>query len=386
MVSISYPEKIATLFKQIVQQIRSVLDPEYIIIAGSFGKGSWIYSDDRLLSDFEFVFLCNKRWSMSAKKKLLRQLNNEFASDISLKGFLINNVQKKIITNYSLKAPGYLSLDFFDTFKSPQILYRKNKDFHLPLLQNEEVPFWEAWRLLVNRMGHFLEVTLSCGQDKKEKYDYCWLKLFEAAAEGYLIINRRYHPNIDKRLEAFTRESIDADNDLPQNCKNSFSILVKAMQARKKHDISIFNSIDIEEYEKFDILNEWMSFIHKKMCLSENIKDNPYHSYLDTRDLQNKYLLTNFDFKYNICLSNIIQLIHKPFLLRQKYKFYSCNYSSRHVVLLAVSTAFHEVINKEFSFKGSKLILSKIINIDHIGQLNGQKFISEVVNYWKILR
>lgn len=68
MEKIYYPDNIELFFNSVVEKIKSKLNPEYIIIAGSFGKGSWIYSGDKLLSDFEFVFVNNKKWSIKKKR------------------------------------------------------------------------------------------------------------------------------------------------------------------------------------------------------------------------------------------------------------------------------------------------------------------------------
>ena len=388
MEKISYPEEIESVFDQIVKEIRDVLDPEYIIIAGSFGKDSWIYSNKNLLSDFEFVFVCKKRWSTSLKKKLLIRLNENYSADISLKGYLLKNIQKKILSNYSFKNPGYLSLDFFDTFKDPHILYQKNIISELPTLQNNELPVWEAWRLLVNRMGHFLELSIDKKGSQPEQHNYCWLKLFEAAAEGYLLINKLYHPNINRRLEKFTSDRVTKDSELTDKCKCSFKIIQSTMLARQMHNISFFKVGNIKEKKKFFILNEWVSFVNKKMFLSENINivtANQYNWCAENKMLQNKYLLTNVDFLYNILFSNILRLIHKPFLIRQGYKYYNIKYSSKHIILLTVALTFNEFFNN-LKYSNSKLMLGKIIKEDQFKRLNGELFIRKVVQYWKALR
>ena len=82
-----YPKEIQVFFNEVILKIRSVLDPDFIILAGSFGKESWLYSDGILLSDFEFVFVCEKRWSLKKKKLLLKKLNIDYPYDINLKGY-----------------------------------------------------------------------------------------------------------------------------------------------------------------------------------------------------------------------------------------------------------------------------------------------------------
>ena len=125
MVKTSYPKEIEIFFSEIILRVKEVLDPDLILIAGSFGKESWLYFEDKLLSDFEFVFVCKKRWSLTKKKLLVKALNKEYPYDISLKGHKLQKLQNKVISNYSSKNPGYVDLNFFDTFSNPNILYSK---------------------------------------------------------------------------------------------------------------------------------------------------------------------------------------------------------------------------------------------------------------------
>ncbi len=128
MERISYPKETQEFFVEIIKHIKEALDPEFILIAGSFGKGSWLFQDDNLLSDFEFEFICKKKWSLKKKKNLLKRFNSMYPYEINLKGNLLSHVENKISTNYSNEFPGYVRLNFFDAFSDPQILYAKNKD------------------------------------------------------------------------------------------------------------------------------------------------------------------------------------------------------------------------------------------------------------------
>ena len=116
MVKTSYPKEIQLFFNKLIEDVKEVLDPDYILIAGSFGKESWLFFEDELLSDFEIVFVCKKRWSLTKKKLLVKALNKEYPYDISLKGHRLHKVHKKVISNYSSRNPGYVDLNFFDTF------------------------------------------------------------------------------------------------------------------------------------------------------------------------------------------------------------------------------------------------------------------------------
>ena len=387
MGKISYPDNISFIFDSIINRVKAELDPEYIIIAGSFGKGSWIYSNAKLFSDFEFVFVKKKPWSLKKKKILLSNLNNEFEYDISLKGYLLNKVQKKIISNYSKKNLGYLSLDFFDTFKFPQILYSKNPGYSdLPLLKVDEVPIWEAWRLLTNRLGDLLYLALNKSRLSKVKNDYYWLKAFEASAEGYLLVKKLYSPNITKRINSFSKDMVIDDDELNSVCKNSYKLLENAMLARKHHDISLFNISNLNQNKRNKIINAWASYIQNRMLISEEVNKNSNinKDYLTNKTLQNKYLETCF--KNNIIWSNIIRLIRNPKLINKNFKFFQFANSWRHIILLTIASTFNEYSRNKLDFSESKKVLSIIENKKLIEPLENMFFVDFVLKKWKLLR
>ena len=74
MVKMSYPDEIKVFVNEVVGHIKEGLNPDFILLAGSFGKSSWLFEHDQLVSDFEFVFVSQKKWSLSKKKKLLNFL------------------------------------------------------------------------------------------------------------------------------------------------------------------------------------------------------------------------------------------------------------------------------------------------------------------------
>lgn len=380
---ISYPKEIKKFFDEIVIKVKEILDPDFILIAGSFGKESWLYSNNELVSDFEFVFVCNKPWSLKRKAQLLKNLNTDYNFEISLKGFLLDKIQKKVISNYASKNPGYVSLDFFDTFSNPVILYKKNGEvLDVDCIVNE-IPVWEAWRLYVNRIGDLLKLEYQKEQNKTTA-NYYWLKIFESTAGAYCIINNIYHKNISKRIEVFNQGLIENDNELNEICKNSFPIIKQALLARNSHDLSLFdNKLDIKERKI--IVNSWMRYIEEKLGsqekLSMEVSDDFYTKYLNKKILQSKYLGINYHF--NKLVSNMVRFIHNPNLLVFNFKFYNHKYSWRHIILLSVSSAFNEISLQKDDFPQTKKIINKICKTKNIG---GNELIKNILHYWRILR
>ena len=123
-----FPSSLQPIFDDIVYQTKKSLDVDFILLAGSFSKCSWLFDKDALMSDIEIVFISNSKWSNQKKKKLVSELNNRHSYKIELKGFLRSRVEKKVITNYSISNPGYISLNFFDVFHNPNYLYKKSND------------------------------------------------------------------------------------------------------------------------------------------------------------------------------------------------------------------------------------------------------------------
>jgi hypothetical protein len=388
MAIISYPKKIKVFFNSVIYKVRNELDPELILIAGSFGKGAWIFDGEELLSDFEFVFIRKKPWSLKKKKKLLAELNFKFPFDISLKGYLLHNVQKKIISNYSFNNPGYIDLPFYDTFSDPQILYSKNNNIsYLPILQVTEIPVWEAWRLFVNRLGEILYLCINKTQLDSQKINYHWLKCFESIADAYLIVKKLYDKNISKRIEIFSRTLIKDDSGLSQQFINNFKMINLALQTRSNNNINIFNISHINEPTKLKIINLLLKYIEDKMCHSENLslENNEYYkSYINNKILQNKYLETNF--KNNILLSNLIKLIHYPSLRNNYLKFDILHNSFKHIILLTIVSTFKEYSCNEYNFQISKKIFSILVKRSYLDQFKGNDFVEIVLKYWKICR
>lgn len=385
MEKISYPEEIQSFFNEIIEDIKDKLDPECILIAGSFGKGSWLYAGEKLLSDFEFVFVCKKSWSLKKKKKLLNELNDKYPYEISLKGYILGKLQRKIISNYSFKNPGYIDLPFYDTFSDPQILYSKS-EIDFPKLDVTEIPVWEAWCLFVNRLGDILYMLVNKDSLNDDGIKYYWLKCFESIADTYLIVNNLYEKNIGKRRELFTSNLLENDKQLDKECLMSFDIISIALKARAEHEGSVFNISDVDRKSLFDKIRSWLAYIEKETCFSENIsycKQDFNHNYINNSKLQNKYLLTNF--KYNILLSNLIKVVFKPFLIF-KLRLINISLSWRHIILLSIASTFKEFYQQDYSYQRSKSIVEKLFKGKYVNRLEGIEFLEFLLYYWKILR
>lgn len=386
MEKISYPKNIQLIFDEVVHLIKESLDPEFILLAGSFAKGSWLYSKKELISDIEIIFICNKKWPISLKNQLVEKLNKKYPYKIELKGFVKSKIDKKILSNYALKNPGFINLNFFDIFNKPVYLYKKKDSFLNINTSVDEIPDWEAWRLYVNRMGDLLKIDCDSNIELQTA-NYYWLKIFESTADAYCIVNNIYEKNISKRLIIFNKELLNTDKELHDICKNSFSIIKKALLARERHDLSVFD-IDLSAHKRKEIINAWMNYFERKMGGQEKIifdnKPDFYNNYLSNKSLQKKYL--DFNNGLNILLSNSMKLIKNLNKLRYPFKFYVQDYSWRHIILLSVSSAFYEQSAGNKDFVETKKIARKILNQKKIENLKNDDFIRSILSYWKVIR
>ena len=380
-----YRSDIDPFINKIIDEVVQCLDPELILMAGSFGKSSWLFSDDHLLSDFEFVFVCKKRWSITKKRKLLQSLNDSFDYDINLKGFILSNVQNKIISSYATGNPGYLSLEFFDTFSNPEILYKKKPVTILFKYDSKEIPVWEGWRLFANRIAHLVEVKASVKSDLELRY--IWLKVLESVADAYLIVNQIYDKNISQRILLFDKKTLAEDKNLSKYCKSTFESIVLALKARECHSIESFIFDDI--VMNSDFVLEWISYFDFKLAESRNVEFNNWKSFYQSliQDKQFQIQYSEMNYKSNILVSNMIRLVYNRQLLNHQYRFYNLFLSWQHVILFTIVSYYQEnAILEEQPLSFTKSLMSNLMKRKEIEKLTNKELASVILSYWKFLR
>ncbi len=382
-----YPKSIQTIISDVVERLKKTIDPEYIIMAGSIGKGSWIYAGEKLLSDFEFVFVSKKKWSITQKKQLQKDLQKKHGQEISLKGFLLKKVQKKVLSNYSFGNPGYISLSFFDTFSNPVILYQKTKGkLNLPSVDVHEIPVWEAWKLYVNRLGELMEAGSHTKNDRPTDL-YKWLKVFESAGDACLIINRSYVSNIQGRMNLIRETSVPTNGETNLGLDKSFSLFAQALRARANHNLSQFSTdYNLDELNKMAL--GWLLYFQRVLSKEEKISARSdkdfYASYLSDKKLKNNYL--DISGVCNKHISNAIKIMYHPRLFFSGFKFYAFHHSWRHIILLAVSAWYYE-FNTGFKQDGiTNRVVEKILSRNYLNNEMETISLNHLIKHWKILR
>lgn len=387
MEKISYPKEIQIFFNEIILEVTEVLDPNYILIAGSFGKESWLYEDDTLISDFEFVFVCNHKWSLKKKRKLLIDLNNMYDYDISLKGYLLNNINEKIISNYSKKPFNYIDLNFFDTFSDSTILFSKNNTNLDIKFSCSEIPAWEAWRLYVNRLGDLLNLLMLDDIEEREA-KYYWLKFYESIGDSYLILQGNYNKIVSERVKLFENVNFTLDSNLSEDCIRSIPIIKSSLNARHHHHLDKFEIQNFNIENHIEIVTDWLVFFEKKVKEQEltlEFNDDDDHSYINYLQIQRRYL--EFEGLCSIPLSNLLRLITNPKkIINKAFKFYNFRKSWRHIILYSVANIYQDLKNESEELLNTRTTLSMLIPNKYISKMTRVEVIAIVFKYWKLLR
>lgn len=381
MVKTLFPSDIHLVIQEISGRIQTALDADAILLAGSFGKDAWLFSEQKLLSDFEFVFVRKSRWSISAKNQLLKDLNKEFPYEISLKGYLYDKAINKCDSNYSRKYPGYVRLDFFDTFSNPKILYSSGVSFKNIEFKDSDITSWEAWRLIVNRIGDLLDLESKTLQDEG-KVSYCWLKIFESIADAFLINQNKYHKNISRRLESFSKELVYNDEEIDELCKESYDCIQSALISRDRHDMKFFENIKSISLRRKVLLN-WLDYFQGQLSKDEQFDQQSdfYQSYLKNKNLQKKYL-ENPGF-FSVYISNLIRIFRNRELVQNGFKYRNMSTSWRHMSLLAISSLFHESETASTNYAKTRIIADNLFDSE---DMNSNDLRENVIYYWKRLR
>jgi hypothetical protein len=382
------PVEVEAFVKETIDKIIDVLDPSHIMLAGSFGKDSYLFGDGVLMSDFEFVFICDKRWSIKRKKKLLRELNKSSDYEINLKGYLEQKVLNQILSNYATKNPGYLSLEFFDTFSAPLLLYSKpkKKEFDLNLDQTD-IPPWESWKLLVNRLVDVITLNPYDSEGLSENAQYRLLKVYESFGDIYLMVKGLYVKNISERLRVIRDlSSEDLKRDLSPGCTQTWRIIVSAMQARASHDLDLFRISSDHDY--MEDINEWLKFTETQVFQFPDSLNKTritgYLAYAENIKFQESF--SELNYMLNNEISNLIRIVFSFRSLFGKVNLFNLRYNWQHLILISIVVFFLESQGRATNFSQTRRVLSLFLNEKEVFAISDEELLSSLLSFWKLLR
>ena len=383
------PVDINKILKFIIIELKKIANPSCIILSGSFGKFSWLYYSNYCLSDLEITFISEKIWSFRKKKSLLKHLKKKFNIEVHIKGYLENQIRKKIFSNYANRYKGYISLNFYDTFFSPTIVYKvkENLDW-LPCISISEVPIWEAWRLFTNRIAEILDNELSNINKEENLASYNYLKAFESAFDSYLIIRRKYDPKLEKRIALLNQLNFEQIEKKEIIRSKSFKIIKRALISRQFHKLENFKIEELTEKERKITLLYWLEYIQNEMLISEGIipelNGSKSLQYIRDKKINNKYLETTL--RNNILPSNILRLVKNPSLIMHGLIFKIFLTSWRHLILMTINTIFTELVLEVTELPKTRILMEYLLGNKTINNLTSDDLLKRIILYWKLLK
>ncbi len=214
--------KVEEIANRIIGKVILHLNPESLILIGSFAKGeATILLEDgnlKFLSDFEIVVISRKYLLRSTIKKI-----EKLAADISQKTGLEVGISGISLSLCSMFPPLFKTLrptiTNYDLKYGSRIVHGKNYLEKLPDFKPQDIPLWEGIRLLFNRMSAALKYFLSNNQPTGESPFHIY-KVVLACQDALLLSTGNYHPSYAVRnqmlQELFPRHFSELNRKLPR--------------------------------------------------------------------------------------------------------------------------------------------------------------------------
>jgi hypothetical protein len=174
-------------FALALQSSKHAADVLAVIVSGSACRGEEIWSNGRLASDIDLMLVT--RHTNPRLTHALAALMDPYRED---------GIDGGPTPLTSLRR--YRTLAFYEARATGVVAWgRRDLDELLPLVQPEDLPRWEAVRVLANRMFEHLKAI--AGQVEPSR---AAAKSYEALVEAGLTLEGRYRPSYRQRLTELT--------------------------------------------------------------------------------------------------------------------------------------------------------------------------------------
>lgn len=381
-----YPEIAIRAIFEARDNLISLVDPECILLGGSFGKASWLMDEEgSLLSDFEIIFIINKHWRRKKIKKLEKKMEYKYKQKFCISGFTKRSILNKLPNNFSWKYPGYLTLNFYDSIREKNIIYRRRKTrITIPEIESSEIPMWETWRLFVNRIGDILKFFCNDDINISEK-NYLWQKVFQTIADTILLSINKYTPNISNRYQFWQEVFANQDKYDLTIPTEYYKIVASSLKARINNSITTFSKRirSLKDLQKLKIILFFYNSIEKQMFLEEKVADFKYNTYLHNMKLINKYSKFYLNIKLSNVYSNLLYFLLYNISLGKHLNIFSIKIPRRHITYLSVVMLFKELNENSINFQKTRILMCKIYKREHVYSLDKNKLLNLVISNWK---
>lgn len=230
--------RLADLLNSLTEDLVERLNPRAVLLTGSLGRGegSAELRDGDLvpLSDCELVILPLTPAKKRTAEQIITPYSNHHEIDIDVSG-----VVKSLQLLTPLVRRMQPTIDNYDLRYGSTLLHGRDYRESIPAFEPAEIPAWEGFRLVFNRMAKLLSTEVDRAY---------WLdKLILALRDAVLISASRYSPSYDRRQQMF--ETADPQ-EFPVDSETYQMLQTRARAATKRrHTCSLLNSSEdrIEE-------------------------------------------------------------------------------------------------------------------------------------------
>jgi hypothetical protein len=191
--------------QQIVAAIRSRVEPQAIILRGSFsqGEGSVVIGGNRLrfLSDYEVMAVTphyrHRRWL----RTVARQMTAELGVETSISRVHPHNIERNSLGNLPTGGIACPTIAMYEVQSGGITLYGEHLLNRGPAIDPCTLNIWAGLRLILNRMAESLNHLSST---KKDWEELRWVnKTILSCAEALLIVHGQYHFSYAERGRRF---------------------------------------------------------------------------------------------------------------------------------------------------------------------------------------
>ncbi len=207
---------------RIVAAIRHLLEPQSIILHGSFGRGegSVLLENGRLrfFSDYEILVVTRSPLYRGRFAALSRRLTDELGVEVSIAWMRPGRLRTNQPQNLSLGRRAAPTIHMYEIKAGGQTLYGPDLLRQGPVLDPRRIPPQAGVRLLLNRLIEALPYFPAAAPDPPPDPGETirWLnKLVLACAESLLLLWRAYHVSYAERGRRFAALSAHRLASLP---------------------------------------------------------------------------------------------------------------------------------------------------------------------------
>lgn len=221
--------------QQFIQRVRVRMNPNAIILRGSFGRGEGSVLVEgghvRFLSDYEVDVATYSPFYRSFLRDLSLHFTEELGVDTSLRWVRPDYLLVRRVGPFPM-GPARPTISLYESRYGSEILYCGDEEFPRPAVDPNQIPLQSAIRLMLNRMAEslsYLPVTAKHEYDPIESY-YWINKMILACSEALLVQWKQYHYSYAERGRRFVLLAEEALEFMPERANELIEMVARATE------------------------------------------------------------------------------------------------------------------------------------------------------------